>query len=735
MQKILQFRSKKVLRAAITVLLLLTCFLPVLSASASTGDVIGVDGRIIPVNKTGDTSAWVEIAKQGNYSLIIRQTPLTSVTSMFRTDNKLDNSYSTSQVRKEINAWYNTKLSSTARLRNFAIKNTAISNLGTTGISIVDGISKPSGVAAPSGDDVAFALSFCEATYFCSTQHINQWVYSSILSSPILAYNNYLKLLPKFNGGVNPTAAFWLRSPGTTNQYAGSVSYQSGAIVAPYTYEQASGRVSQSTVIDASGHYRPALWVSSGLFDDLSITYDPNGGKGSIVTIPVSQNSYYVIQNQNFQPASATLVFDSWNTMANGTGVRYSNGQSVYITASIKLYAQWKAIPQLTVTYNPNGGLGLVKTVSVQTNSNYTITDQGYTKNGYAFDSWNTRSDGLGTRYTNNQVIYLTTSITLYAQWKVIQQLTVTYNPNGGLGLVKAVPVQANSNYIITDQGYTKNGYAFDSWNTRSDGLGTRYTNNQVIYLTTSITLYAQWKVIQQLTVTYNPNGGSGSIKTVYAQANSNCVVTDQGYTKNGYTFDSWNTRADGLGTRITNGQVIYLTTSLTLYAQWKQITTQPIYIIYDPNGGAGYINIVPVTANTNYIVQDQGYRHPNTLYAFDGWNTAYDGSGINYSIGQIIKVTTTTILYAKWKIVTPQTYVYVIYDPNGGIGYLNLTSVPVNTYYTLVDRGFQPINSAYVFDSWNTMPDGKGIKYATGARIYVNNHVVLYAQWRPRIN
>jgi len=72
-------------------------------------------------------------------------------------------------------------------------------------------------------------------------------------------------------------------------------------------------------------------------------------------------------------------------------------------------------------------------------------------------------------------------------------KLTVTYHPNGGNGQTKEFSVEANSEYTIEKQGYTRSFYVLDCWNTRADGLGINYYNGQTIKITENITLYAIW--------------------------------------------------------------------------------------------------------------------------------------------------------------------------------------------------------------------------------------------------
>jgi hypothetical protein len=103
------------------------------------------------------------------------------------------------------------------------------------------------------------------------------------------------------------------------------------------------------------------------------------------------------------------------------------------------------------------------------------------------------------------------------------------------------------------------------------------------------------------------------------------------------------------MGTNYNAGQTIYLTTSLTLYAIWKPMGSPPLYVIYDPNGGIGNINVEQVTANTYYYIRDQGYKHPLPNCTFKGWNTMPNATGINYSNNALVRLASNLILYAKW--------------------------------------------------------------------------------------
>jgi len=75
------------------------------------------------------------------------------------------------------------------------------------------------------------------------------------------------------------------------------------------------------------------------------------------------------------------------------------------------------------------------------------------------------------------------------------EKYTVTYHPNGGTGKIIEVSANANTEYEIEPQEYYRRGYAFSSWNTSPDGSETVYYNEQVIDITSNITLFAMWAI------------------------------------------------------------------------------------------------------------------------------------------------------------------------------------------------------------------------------------------------
>ena len=70
------------------------------------------------------------------------------------------------------------------------------------------------------------------------------------------------------------------------------------------------------------------------------------------------------------------------------------------------------------VTFNANGGTGTMGNQTISNNVPTNLTENTFTKEGYAFSGWNTSADGNGTSYSDGEEVTNLGNIPLYAQWK-----------------------------------------------------------------------------------------------------------------------------------------------------------------------------------------------------------------------------------------------------------------------------------------------------------------------------
>ena len=482
-----------------------------------------------------------------------------------------------------------------------------------------------------------------------------------------------------------------------------------------------------------------AQWKSSGgtsAPNPRTVTYHPNGGSGSSVSVSVPINTNHTVLSQGFTRAGFTFV--GYNTASNGSGTAYQVGSNLYVATDITLFAIWTTSgptqPPRTVKYHPNISSGISsdeRSYSVPSNTNHTVLSQGYIRTGYTFAGYNTASNGSGIAYQVGSSLYVTADITLFAMWTTtpVQLCTVMYHPNGGIGTEAAYQVPRNTPHIIPDLGYTRPGYNFAGYNTASNGTGTTYQIGDTIYVATDTTLFAMWTPapIPLHTVRYHPNGGSGTETAYQVPANTNHTVFDQGFTRSGYTFVGWNRSSDGTETMYQDGDVINVATDITLFAIWE---IMQFTITYSSNGGNEPDRTYTVDAFSNHTIFDQGFTRDG--YTFVEWNTWADGTGNALDNGHIFWVYTDVTLYAQWSSNAP-TFT-VTYDANGGTGGL-IDEIPAGSdHFIKTAQETNVHNLPQSFWFWCTRPDRfdpDGTIFYPGDKLIMDRDFYLYAIWR----
>ena len=77
-------------------------------------------------------------------------------------------------------------------------------------------------------------------------------------------------------------------------------------------------------------------------------------------------------------------------------------------------------------------------------------------------------------------------------------------------------------------------------------------------------------------TVTFNPNGGTGTMQPQTFTEGEAQALTRNAFTYDGYTFTGWNTVQGGSGASYPDGYTLTATADMTLYAQWTSNGTNP---------------------------------------------------------------------------------------------------------------------------------------------------------------
>ena len=70
----------------------------------------------------------------------------------------------------------------------------------------------------------------------------------------------------------------------------------------------------------------------------------------------------------------------------------------------------------------------------------------------------------------------------------------------------------ANVPTALTANAFSRLGYSFNGWNTVAGGGGDAYADGATYDFAADVTLYAQWAALPNHTVTFDANGGTGTM-------------------------------------------------------------------------------------------------------------------------------------------------------------------------------------------------------------------------------
>lgn len=150
----------------------------------------------------------------------------------------------------------------------------------------------------------------------------------------------------------------------------------------------------------------------------------------------------------------------------------------------------------------------------------------------------------------------------------------VTYNANGGSGAPSSQTKYYGESLTLSTTKPIRSGYEFVGWATSSTATSAAYAAGGTYTSNAALTLYAVWK--KTITLTYDANGGSSAPSaqsaTMYNATTTNTFTLSSAKpTRTNYEFLGWATSTDATSAEYAAGGTITLSSSITLYAVWKQ--------------------------------------------------------------------------------------------------------------------------------------------------------------------
>ncbi len=282
-------------------------------------------------------------------------------------------------------------------------------------------------------------------------------------------------------------------------------------------------------------------------------------------------------------------------------------------------------LPHYTLVFDSNEGNGAMDSMVIQTNNQVSLPDNLFTKENYEFNGWNTKKDGSGIDYKNNDTISFDNEsgqVILYAQW-IGKEITVTFNANGGNCSTSNKVVRYGQTYGSLPIPYKENS-AFISW---------KCEDNDVYYdsVYSCDTLKASWQD-DSYNVIYHANTGNlinnldnltnpNVVIKIYDNTNLNVDLEGNIFAKENYILKNWNTQPDGNGTSYNLSSAIKFDTinnsQINLYATWEEIkdienNTKDKEIIYDGQEYSLDINVNITDYDIKYSLDNINFNLDN---------------------------------------------------------------------------------------------------------------------------
>ena len=372
---------------------------------------------------------------------------------------------------------------------------------------------------------------------------------------------------------------------------------------------------------------------------------------------------------------------------------------------------------------------------------------KGPEKKGYIFATWNTEPDGGGVDYTEGGAARFTQDTTVYAQYSKKKVLVASfYSGSGCEKETTTVELDRNegTGKVEAPEPKELEGFTFIGWEEENpSGYTGELKPGQEATLTKEETdFYAVYQ--KDVTLSYVAEGAGqvpeSGTKPYFANVHQEIGYQEpeftiaQGPQREGFTFVGWDTEPDGNGDAYAEGSVEKFTEDTALYAQYSQ---KKVFAADFYSGSAGSKerlfelveeSILSVEITAPGLKEMEGWEPV-------GWDANPDSYAGDVSPGTALALTEPLQeYYGVYK-----KGVMLSYDLNGAQGIIDpdIQHSRANVHgevtyqipeFTIVSTPSRP---GYLFQGWNTLPDGSGEEAPIGSVQSYGQDTALYAIWQ----
>ena len=334
-----------------------------------------------------------------------------------------------------------------------------------------------------SGSSNTFTMPAFDVTVSASFVQGSGGNYVKVTSAPSDWSGTYLIVYETgaraFNGGLTTLDA--------SNNYI-SVTITNNTIASTNQTEAAKFIVDKAgnnyTIKSASGFYIGQTSDANGLSSSRSQAYT------NTISYNANESSINIVGSGG--------AYLRYNANSGQNRFRYFKSSTYSSQKAIQLYKKANnsaSAPTHTIQYNPNGGSQSSYTQSVNEFEPTALLANAFTRNGFAFDSWNTAADGSGTSYFDGAIVTLLNDLTLYAQWMPTYTVTCASVEHGSISTDLTEAVEGA---LVTLTATPDDNYELDAWIVAVNNEPIEVEDNQFVMPAGNVTVSANFVYLGQ---------------------------------------------------------------------------------------------------------------------------------------------------------------------------------------------------------------------------------------------
>ena len=379
---------------------------------------------------------------------------------------------------------------------------------------------------------------------------------------------------------------------------------------------------------------------------DCTITFDGNGGSGSMGPVTVKTGTNYILPECGFT-APTDQEFKAWEI----SGTEYKVGDTYIVSGDTEIKALWENSVITPTTYtvtvgNDGNGTGTASPSTAAAGTTITLT--ATPKTGYHFKEWEVISGGVTIK--DDKFLMPNDNVEVKAIFEkdappVPTEFTITVKTDGN-GTASTSHAKAVVGTEIRLTATPKEGYHFKEWQVISGNVTIK--DNKFTMPDGNVEVKAIFEkdappAPTEFTITVKTDG-NGTASASHAKAVVGTEIILTATPKEGYHFKEWQVISGGV--TIKDNKFLMPSANVEVKAIFeKDAPPAPTEFIVTFDGNGGTSSVSRMTTTDQKLTSLPSASRSGS-YSFDGWYTKKNGGT---EITTDTEFPADTTVYAHW--------------------------------------------------------------------------------------